>query len=904
MLEDSINFNPDQIKVHRFKSAKIIPSSINSKQQINKISRKKSYSYDNINKKLESKFNNSKSFPISESFSILSNSHEDHFMFKAQSNKNKVFKKYKTFEQAEPEPEIKKNCSSNLVNSSNKLRKEFLVENKNDSESQNIKIKIKRPNFLIKSCFYKKNSEIYCSKIGRAMSKKETSPMFNFFRDIDVEPNMSLLKKNYKLSSFRKPINKINKNNEENNIFNEELIKIIKADSSDDEKEVKSFHGDKYDFANEIDKINKIKDKEDTLNDSINNNKNNNSINFSSQNFFEGLNNSNYFNRSLNEDFSFKNNSKLFKSNNNNLSMSLNNSLVKGQEDKLNNNENNIIIQDKNKDNFDFQDNYNYNDNYANFINNSNYINNNNNTENYQQFEDTNQKTNILYQNINDNFINNNINNNLINDNNKYKFQNDIKQNDKIYNNYTNQNNNFINQNNFQYPYINNTINYIFQNNTNLFCNNPFYLNKNLNPNFSYNYIPYPFNNSNNQNFQNQFNPAINTNILNNYNNYFNQNNNNIINNNTIFNNYNNKSKKNIPHNKIDKKNILDNYKDLSKISNIELAKISHILAKRKDGSKFLENIIESNPSLASTLFLPYSLSYFEEISNNKYGNFYIKKLIKYLNKDVLAVLIEFISPLIIRLGTNQYGSKIIEQLIKSIKEDENLVSSFILKILPNLIFLINDLNGTHIIYKLILMKSKSKSLLEENIMKNIKNIYVSREGSNLLKKFFDIINKECNNNKDYNKMILFINIINNNLPLIITDQFGNYLIRHIIHNLNNVINEILYKNIINNVVYYSNQKYSSNVVENCLDNIKFRQLIIEKFSNQQIFNYVFLNEYGNYVIQKVLSFAQDDKKLIFFNYIIQASNKLHTLPFGQKIISKLLMNYPKLSMYLNEKKK
>ena len=88
--------------------------------------------------------------------------------------------------------------------------------------------------------------------------------------------------------------------------------------------------------------------------------------------------------------------------------------------------------------------------------------------------------------------------------------------------------------------------------------------------------------------------------------------------------------------------------------------------------------------------------------------------------------------------------------------------------------------------------------------------------------------------------MILFINIISNNLPLIITDQYGNYLIRHIIHNLNNFVNEILYKNIINNVVYYSNQKYSSNVVENCLDNIKFRQLIIEEFSNQQIFNRVF----------------------------------------------------------------
>ena len=147
--------------------------------------------------------------------------------------------------------------------------------------------------------------------------------------------------------------------------------------------------------------------------------------------------------------------------------------------------------------------------------------------------------------------------------------------------------------------------------------------------------------------------------------------------------------------------------------------------------------------------------------------------------------------------------------------------------------------------------------------------------------------------------MLLFINIINNNLPLIITDQFGNYLIRHIVQNLSNFINEILFKNIINNLNYYSNQKYSSNVVENCLDNLKWRDIIIDEFCKQYIFNSIFLNEYGNYVIQKALSFADEEKKAILFQYIIQVSSQLQTLPFGPKLLSKLLINYPKLSIYI-----
>ena len=880
------NLIPEKKKAFRFKSAKTISSYMNySSKTKETFYKNKSHSYDNINKKLEQKANISNSFPISESFSIISNSREDI---------NKNYKKLRTFDDkgGEPNPpEIKKIVSSNVVNSSNKLREEFISENKS-----NLKINIKRPNFLIKSCFYKKNSDIYQSKISRALSKKETSPVFNFFSEIDVEPNMSLLKKNYKVSFFRKPkVKKEKKSINENNILNDELlnvnedlIKIIKADSSDDENEVKSFYGDHFDFANEIDKINKIKDKEDMFNDSINNIKNNNSINCSSPNFSEGLNNSLCLNKSLNDELMFKNPVKIFRTNNNNnnLSLSLNNSSHKAQEEKINSiiyeNNNNNIYQEKKLEN--------------NNINNLNYINNiiNENNQNLEE-EKYLENQNILHRNM----INNN--NNPINNINQPQYQNNIDLNEENNNNYLYKSNNILNPNSFQYPYINNTINYIFQNNTNLFYNNnPFYMNNNnINQNAPYNYFPYQFNNINNQNYQNQYNPIINTNIFNNYNNYYNQNNNiyNYNNNNSNINNNNNNKRQS--YIKKDKKINIENYENLSELNNIELAKISHILAKKKDGSKYLENIIESNPSLASSLFFPYSLAYFEEISNNKYGNFYIKKIIKYLDKELLSKLIEFLSPLIIRLGTNQFGSKIIEQLIKSIKDDDNLILNFIQKIIPNITLLINDINGTHIIYKLILLKSKNKILVEEQILKNIKSIYVSREGSNLLKKFFDIINKDCNNTKDYKKMLIFINIINNNLQLIITDQFGNYLIRHIIQNLNIFINEILYKNIITNLIYFSNQKYSSNVVENCLDNKNWGKLIIEKICDHNTFNCIFLNEYGNYVIQKVLSLADENQKNILFNYIIQASKQLQSLPFGQKLISKLLLNYPKLSMYL-----
>ena len=978
---------------------------------------RKCHSYKNNDEKFEEKLNIlNKNAPLSESISIISYSKED---LKDKEVKNQTcnssvnlrknsYKYESTF--GEGDPEIKKICSSNIVNCPKKLenfRKQFLEENKDDDskKNKNDEAKIKRPNYLIKSCFYN-NSEINQTKYMRSYSRKECSPVLNFFGyKENNDSNGFFVKKYYKQSTFGKVNNNnINNNNEtiskkninetnidydnlkfelnnnmsinnNNNYFlkdNEEsFIKIIQADSSDDEKKViKQFLGENNDFENEIDKINKIKDKEDTLSNLVNisfksqkfekrhslnesmNNKHNNSIHFSAQNLSEGLSNSNYSNRSLNEEFVFRNHSKIFKKRNNNDGLSTNNSMNKFQEDKINFEANNLNKSDrhnllnylKNNDNqkdnidseeeFDNKQNNNINNNTNNNVDNN--INNNTNNninipQENNQFIDINpmnnkinnlnqnnlknNKNNIIYDNPS-----NNINNNLYNQNVNQFFpqtnNNNINNNNYLQNlNYLNyrQNNNMMNIPN---PYINNTINFIYNNNMNLFYNNPYNINNNelnqpninnnnfplKNNNLNYNYYPQEFSNS----YNNSINQMIiNNNILNNANNFNNINNgfyqnNNILNYNNVntINNMNQniiqKQQKNINKNKSYEK-----LKDLSKMTNEELARNAHILAKSQEGSRYLEKIIDSNPSLVSNLFFPYTLGYFEELSNNKYGNFYIKKLIKHLTKDLFGKLIEFLFPMITRIGTNQYGSKILEQLIKSIKDDDKLLLSLIQIIIPHLILLINDLNGTHIIYKLLLLKSKYIRLIEENICNNIKNIYITREGSNLLKKYFDIINKECNNTKNYDKIIYFINTINNNLSMIITDQFGNYIIRHIILNLNHSINSIILQNITNNLVYYSNQKYSSNVVENCLDNNYIKDYILNELTKQYTFNSIFLNEYGNYVIQKAISLSDEEKRDIFFKFIIQVTRQLQTMPFGQKLLSKLLMTYPKLSMYL-----
>ena len=215
---------------------------------------------------------------------------------------------------------------------------------------------------------------------------------------------------------------------------------------------------------------------------------------------------------------------------------------------------------------------------------------------------------------------------------------------------------------------------------------------------------------------------------------------------------------------------------------------------------------------------------------------------------------------------------------------------------MPNIFKIINDLNGTNIIYKLLLIKSNYKKILENIICNNINQIIITREGNSLIKKYYDILSK----NSSEQQKLQFVIAINNNFNQIINNKFGCNLIKYIIDNTKDIsFLNIIKQNILMNLIFYSNGKYSSNVIEQCLDNIMFKDQIILELLKENIFSKILLNENGNYVIQKAIQNSNDKIQIILFKLTAHFIPNLQVLPFGQKLISKLLVKYPKLSFYI-----
>ena len=545
-------------------------------------------------------------------------------------------------------------------------------------------------------------------------------------------------------------------------------------------------------------------------------------------------------------------------------------------------------------------------------------INRNNNSENINDLNENR----YLMQNQNyilNNNINNRILNNLYNQNNMYNFN---QLNDNIYenkskmnfSNYNNLNNNNMNINNIyqqnilfksqtqgkkqrkeNYYQKNNIINQNtnFQNNFNYIRNNHVSNYQNSDYNLNQNNIG----NINNNNYSNMIIPNnMNINYYQNSNqsNLYNNNNNQARNNYQMINNipYLINSDKNIRNKNQSKKGVGNKQKrqNLNLLSNEEIAKQAYILVKDQNGCRYLQKRVENNKDLVPSIFFPSILGHFDELSNDQFGNYYIKIIIKYLSNDMIYKLISLIHPSFSKIGTNQFGTKVIQYLIELLNDEKNFIL-FVDKIIPHVVNLINDLNGIHIIQKLLTINHQYTQLIYNTIFNNIELISVTRDGSNfIIKKLFDFI--------DDNNLTLLLNSINQKLDVIITDQFGNYIIQNILKKCNILQKYQIIENITKNLVKFSNQKFSSNVVEKCLESEMKENLINEVLKGNN-FELILLNEYGNYVIQKALNKADKNKQNLLLKSLVPLVDKLQKKPFGQKLLQKLFVNYPKLSILI-----
>ena len=454
-------------------------------------------------------------------------------------------------------------------------------------------------------------------------------------------------------------------------------------------------------------------------------------------------------------------------------------------------------------------------------------------------------------------------------------------------------------------PYKNKNNNTQIFSNFNQVDNNNIFSQININNELKSNQIDNNFHfHQNNNNYIN--NPPINNFYFNNFNksqlslnslnNTKNSNSNNTNNTNNTSNKNKNMNKKINNNNKINYKN---NNKDKNKNYNEKLIS----LIKSQNGSKSIQKKIEEKSSdFTSKIYEQIKYNLFE-IINDQYGNYVIQKLVEHCDKKIISSMLRKLSynqnlennifnkNNLYEISINRYGTRALQKMLDNLSssmsdEDINIIVKFCK---GNVYSMIKDINGNHVIQSIIEnIKNKDYlSAIYNEMTDNIVNILKTKSGSCCV---FPIVLENINDED----LDIMINTIIDNIDKLINDENGNFSIQKIITKLNeNEYNNRIYNYIQDKIVKLSIQKFSSNVIETFLINIpSYKDKIISKLIESNNIINLLSDKYGNYIIQKALSYANTDEFNIMIKYIKNNIKILKQTTHGKKIYDKLIKNY------------
>ena len=253
-----------------------------------------------------------------------------------------------------------------------------------------------------------------------------------------------------------------------------------------------------------------------------------------------------------------------------------------------------------------------------------------------------------------------------------------------------------------------------------------------------------------------------------------------------------------------------------------KIAKEAMFLVKTQLGSQILKEKSLSNHYFANELLFPEIKINLKEICCNIFGSSLMITLLDIFSIKNILIFLSLIEENIFDICLTEPGSRVVQKLLEKICKSILLINKFIFIINSKDIGILIKSQYGNYIFRKYLSKVKNKestNFIYNYIYKNFIGIIKEKYGICVVIKALSEADKEAR------KKLFKITL--NNFEIVIKDCYGNYLIRHILLELDGKnFEEILpiIQKIEKNIVNYCKCQYSSSVIEICLE--KARKLL------------------------------------------------------------------------------
>ena len=294
-------------------------------------------------------------------------------------------------------------------------------------------------------------------------------------------------------------------------------------------------------------------------------------------------------------------------------------------------------------------------------------------------------------------------------------------------------------------------------------------------------------------------------------------------------------------------------------------------MIKTQRGSRVLQNYLTKTSLPILNNIYTFISPYLHILLFDSYANYFCLKLFYCLGPPERLSYLNQISPYILNLSINKVATYPIQCIIANLitHQEKEIIINAINSNVDKLSF---DIYGTHVVEKILLCldPSYAQSIIQF-ILDNFISLSCHVNGLCVAKR---ILTLSAQTGLYRNELIY---ILNTSCVSLIQNPYGNYALQVVIDQWDESSIISIISPLISHIAKLSLMKYSSNVIERCLEKVPWflYEFIKETCGTQGIIGQLIKSSYGNYVVQTALRISPSELKVKLINSIQDNFNVL-----------------------------
>ncbi|CRG86240.1 Pumilio homolog 3 [Talaromyces islandicus] len=301
-------------------------------------------------------------------------------------------------------------------------------------------------------------------------------------------------------------------------------------------------------------------------------------------------------------------------------------------------------------------------------------------------------------------------------------------------------------------------------------------------------------------------------------------------------------------------------------------------------GSRFIQQKLESaNSDEKDQVFREIQPNCLQ-LMTDVFGNYVVQKLFEHGNQSQKKILANQMKGHVLTLSTQMYGCRVVQKALEHILTDQQ--ASMVKELENSVLKCVRDQNGNHVIQKAIERVPSEHIRFIINAFKGqVNKLATHPYGCRVIQRMLE----HCEV-PDRESILAELHVCTEAL---IPDQFGNYVIQHVIENGDEKDRSRMIMAVVKNVHNFSKHKFASNVVEKSIEFGEesqrreiIRLLTAHNDRGESTLLGLMRDQYGNYVIQKVLGQVKGDEREMIIDEIKPLLSQLKKFSYGKQIIA------------------